>query len=307
MSGSGDLRERLVEVHTYAVTPFRRDALDQVDHEAFGANLDALVREGVRVIAVGGGTGEFEALSEAEFEALTRTALDAVAGRALVVATLPANVAAAQHLAKRYERLGVEVVLAMPPLVRGRIPRDLRGTLAYYQRLAEATWLPLMPYNTQGWNADFYEELAGIDAIISVKDPMLEPHTLFRAIQRLGDRFVWIGNKLHDPGVVHLRYQMGMQAFTSGQSNFWPQPELAIHRAARARDWATVIELQARCAPLERLRNESDDAAMVKAAMDLTGLRGGPVRPPRVDLPDAARRALGETLERLGVGRRAPA
>jgi dihydrodipicolinate synthase/N-acetylneuraminate lyase len=304
VSGPADLRTRLAEVHTYAVTPFRGAALDEIDHDALAANLDFLVRAGVRVIAVGGGTGEFEALSEAELEALTRTALDAVAGRALVVATLPANLASARHLARRYEALGVEVMLAMPPLVRGRVPRDLRGTLAYYRLLAEATSVPFMPYNTQGWSADFYEELAAIDAIVSVKDPMLEPHTLFRAIKRLGDRFVWIGNKLHDPGVVHLRYQMGMQAFTSGQSNFWPEPELAIHRAAQHADWTTVIELQARCAPLEQLRNESDDAAMVKAAMDLTGLRGGKVRPPRLDLGEAARRALAETLERLDIGSR---
>jgi 4-hydroxy-tetrahydrodipicolinate synthase len=302
VTGRADLRARLAEVHTYAVTPFRRDALHEVDHDALAANLEFLVREGVRVIAVGGGTGEFEALSEGELEAVTRTALDTVAGSALVVATLPPNFAAALLLARRYESLGVEVMLAMPPLVRGRVPRDVRGTLTYYRSLADATSIPFMPYNTQGWGAEFYQELAGIDRVVSVKDPMLEPHTLFRAVQRLGDRFVWIGNKLHDPGVVHLRYQMGMQAFTSGQSNFWPEPELAIHRAAKERDWATVIELQARCAPLERLRAESDDAAMVKAAMDLVGLAGGRVRPPRLDLGEDARRALADTLARLGVG-----
>jgi dihydrodipicolinate synthase/N-acetylneuraminate lyase len=297
-----DLRVRLVEVHTYAVTPFRAEALHEIDHDAFASNLEFLVREGVRVIAVGGGTGEFEALSEDELEAITRTAIDAVAGRALLIATLPPNLKSALQLAPRYEALGVEAILAMPPLVRGRIPRDLRGTLAYFELLAAATSVPFMPYNTQGWPVEFYEELATIDSIVAVKDPMHEPHTLFRAVQRIGERFVWIGNKRHDPGVVHLRYQMGMQAFTSGQSNFWPAPELEIHRAAQRRDWPRVVELQARCAPLERLRSESDDAAMVKAAMDIVGLRGGDVRPPRMGLTPESRHELEATLERLGVG-----
>lgn len=296
-----NLRDRLREVHVYAVTPFVPHDLGRVDLDALAGNLTRIVDRGVRVVAVGGGTGEFEALSNAEFEATAATALAAVGDRALVVATLPANLRNALDLIPRYEALGVEVVLAMPPTIRGRIPADLRGTFDYYRRLADAIAVPFMPYNTQGWPAPFYAELAAIDAIVAIKDPMLEPHTLFRAIQALGDRFVWIGNKLHDPGVVHLRYQMGMEAFTSGQGNFWPEPELEIHEAARAGDWERTVALQARCAPLQRLRAESDDAAMVKAAMDLLGLHGGAVRPPRRDLTPAALEALRRTLTELGM------
>jgi len=300
-SAPARLRDRLREVHVYAVTPFTADDLGRVDLGALADNLDRIVARGVRVVAVGGGTGEFEALSNDEFEATAATALEAVGNRALVIATLPANLRNALDLVPRYEALGIEVVLAMPPTIRGRVPADLSGTFDYYRRLADALSVPLMPYNTQGWPAAFYAELASIDAIIAIKDPMLEPHTLFRAIQALGDRFVWIGNKLHDPGIVHLRYQMGMEAFTSGQGNFWPEPELEIHEAARAGDWGRTVALQARCAPLERLRAESDDAAMVKAAMDVVGLRGGAVRPPRLDLTTEAREALRRTLTDLGL------
>ena len=295
------LREQLINVHTYAVTPFKADNLYEVDHEAFARNLEFLVEHGVKVIAVGGGTGEFEALAETEFEALARTAQQTVGKRALIIATLPPNLKAALDLAPRYAALEVPVLLGMPPLIRGRFPSDLEGVYDYYHRLAQATDLPLMPYNTQGWPAEFYVRLSEIERIIAIKDPCHEPHTLFRAIQLLGDRFVWIGNKRHDPGVVHLRYQMGMQAFTSGQSNFWPEPELAIHSAAQQQEWPRVIDLQRQCALLEQLRLESDDAAMVKGAMDLLGLYGGRVRPPRRDLTSTARIRLGEVLERLGL------
>lgn len=296
-----DLRRRLRNVHVYAVTPFDRDDVAKVDVGALERNLDRIVNEGVRVVAVGGGTGEFEALSNDEFEAIVDAALRTVGDRALVVATLPANLRNALDLIPRYEAMGVDVVLAMPPTVRGKVPSDLGGTLAYYRHLARATSIPLMPYNTQGWPASFYAELAAIDAIVAVKDPMPEPHTTFQAIQALGDRFVWIGNKRHDPGVVHLRYQMGMETFTSGQGNFWPGPELELHEACVAGDWPRAVELQARCAPLEGLRAESDDAAMVKAAMDLVGLHGGDVRPPRLGLNDRARAALEALLADMGV------
>jgi dihydrodipicolinate synthase/N-acetylneuraminate lyase len=124
---------------------------------------------------------------------------------------------------------------------------------------------------------------------------------MFQAIERLGDRYLWIGNKRFDPGVTHLRYQMGMETFTSGQCNFWPEPELELHAAGLRQDWPRMIELQRRCAPLERLRLLNDDAAMVKAAMDLVGLIGGPVRPPRRDVPPESREQLAETLTELGV------
>ena len=94
---------------------------------------------------------------------------------------------------------------------------------------------------------------------------------------------------------------MGMQGFTSGQSNFWPEPELQIHQAASKQDWATVIEIQRRVAPLERLRMQNDDAAMVKLAMDLVGLTGGKVRPPRRNISPEGEAVLRKAIESLDI------
>jgi dihydrodipicolinate synthase/N-acetylneuraminate lyase len=286
-------------VHTYAVTPFRTDDLLAVDREGLARNLEFLVDRGVRVIAVCGGTGEHEALSEAEFVAVAETAVKVVAGRALVIGTVPGNVALGTRLLRDYERLGVDVGLLMPPLIRGRVPADLEGVAEYVATLAGRTSLPVMPYNTQRWPAEFFVRLAEIEGVIGIKDPCEDDQEMFRAIQVLGDRFVWIGNKRHDPGVVHLRYQMGMEGFTSGMTNFLSEPELLIHEAAVARDWDRVVALQALCAPLERARKASDDAAMVKASMDIVGLRGGRVRPPRLDVTPEAREVLRVEIERL--------
>lgn len=299
MTARGTLRDRLRNVHTYAVTPFRDDDLFAVDHDALATNLSFLVDHGVQVVAVDGGTGECEALSEAELIAVASTAVDVVASRAVVIATVPGNLAAGARLLPEYERLGVDVALLMSPLIRERIPADLEGVAAYVTALSGRTALPLMPYNTQRWPAELFVRLAEIDGVIGVKDPCEDDQEMFRAIQLLGDRFVWIGNKRHDPGVVHLRYQMGMQGFTSGMTNFLPQPELWIHEAAVAKDWDRVVELQALCAPLERARRASDDAAMVKASMDIVGLRGGRVRPPRRGVTPEAREVLRVEIERL--------
>jgi len=82
-------------------------------------------------------------------------------------------------------------------------------------------------------------------------------------------------------------------------ANFLPEPELRMHEAAVERDWNEVIRLQGLAAELERARDASDDAAMVKAGMDAIGLCGGPVRPPRRDVSEAAKAQLRPAIDAL--------
>lgn len=301
MAFSEALKTRIRNVHTYVVTPFKDDASMTVDMEALVTNLQFLVTRGVQVAAMGGGTGECEALTPDEHVQITQAALETVGDPCLVVATVPGNMGIALHLLDEYERMGIEVVLAMPPLVRGKVPSDTSGLIDYFQTLCSHTSLPLMPYNTQEWTVELFCELAAIEGIIGIKDPCLNPYPLFQAIQQLGDQLLWIGNKRHDPGVLHLRFQMGIEAFTSGQTNFWPEPELQLFELAKVQDWDSMITLQKQCAPLEQLRLLNDDAAMVKAAMDLVGLKGGRVRAPRSDLNSQSRTELAKTLRELKV------
>ena len=232
---------------------------------------------------------------------LLKTALDITKERALIVPSLPGNLSEAVDLLKYYESKNARIVMAAPPQLRWKIPENLEGTFEYYRQLSLFSNIPLMPYNTQSWPCEFFEKLAEIKSIISIKDPCLNPHEFFKAIQSLKDRFIWIGNKRHDPGVVHLRYQMGMQAFTSGQSNFWPEPELEIHRLSLKKKWSKIIEIQQEIAPLEKLRLMNDDAAMVKTAMDILGLSGGRVRAPRLNLNQGDKENLNEVIKKLKI------
>lgn len=296
MVGDDGLRQRLKTVHAYAVTPFCRHDVLAIDEMGFVANLRFLVDNGAPVIVVGGGTGEIDALTAPELSWLAQAARDAVGDEALVIPTLPGNTGLAAGLARQYQDLGFGVCLAIPPYQRGGIPDDMEGVVAHLRLIADsAPGLALMPYNTQGWSADFFERLADIDAVIAIKDPCFDDHPLFRAIQRLGDRFVWIGNKRHDPGVLHLRYQAGIEGFTAGFVNFLPGPELELERLARQQQWQAMVGIQRRLAPLEQLRNQFGEA-MIKAALDTVGLTGGPVRPPRVNITEAGRAALRQEL-----------
>lgn len=295
------LKDQLKNVHAYAITPFRKDDLTQIDTAGFAQNLNFLIEQGVRVLSIGGGTGEINALSIDELATLCRVGLDAAAERALVIPTLPGNSQAALELLPQYEAMGAQVVLGMAPYIRNQVPDDLQGVYNHYRFIADHTALPIMPYNTQGWPPEFFARLAEIDRIIGIKDPCFVPHNLFSAIQLLGDRFVWVGNKRHNPGVLHLRFQMGIEGFTAGIINFAPQFELELFRLAISGKWNSMVDLQQRLAPIENLRTEYGDVALLKTGLDLVGLSGGAVRPPRVEIPLNARQALSGELTRLGV------
>lgn len=290
------LLDALREVHVYVTTPFTDDLL-KVDLDALQKNLNGLVDRGVRICAVGGGTGEADALSHDEQFEIAKAALESVGNRALVVATLPGNLGEAIPLANRYQELGIPVALALPPLVRGRAVLDAPGIVEYFKVLTANTDLPIMPYNNQAWALDFYLGLAELPKIVSIKDAMLDPYQIFRAISRLGDRFVWIGNKSFDPPITHLRYQAGMECFTSGMANFYPEPELALHEACKKGEYAEAIRLQKICAGFSQLRSAADDASTVKAAMDIVGFKGGKVRPPRLNVDEGTRNEISRLLK----------
>lgn len=290
------LLDALREVHVYVTTPFTEEEL-KVDLDSLQRNLNGLVDRGVRICAVGGGTGEADALSHAEQLEIAKAALESVGKRALVVATLPGNLGEAIPLANKYHKLGIEVALALPPLVRGRAIMESPGIIEYFRVLTSNTELPIMPYNNQAWPLDFYLGLAEIPKIISIKDAMLDPYQMFRAISRLGDRFVWIGNKSFDPPITHLRYQAGMECFTSGMANFYPEPELALHQACKSGDVTEALRLQKICAGFAQLRSAADDASAVKAAMDIVGFKGGKVRPPRLNVDESTRQEIARLLK----------
>ncbi|MEC7228035.1 MAG: dihydrodipicolinate synthase family protein, partial [Candidatus Latescibacterota bacterium] len=262
---SEELKSQLRNVHAYAVTPFLKDDIARLDTDGFARNLDFLIGQGVRVLSIGGGTGEINALSANELANLCQVGLETAAGRALVIPTVPGNLRTALELLPQYEAMDAQVVLGMAPYTRNQIPDDLEGVYSHYHILSDHTVLPLMPYNTQGWPPEFFVRLADIDRIIGVKDPCLVPHNLFAAIQLLGDRFVWIGNKRHNPGVLHLRFQMGIEGFTAGIVNFAPQFELELFRLAQDGAWDALVDRQTRLAPIENLRTQFGDVSLLKA------------------------------------------
>lgn len=92
---------------------------------------------------------------------------------------------------------------------------------------------------------------------------------------------------------------------TTGVANFLPELSLRMYEAANNGDLETVVNIQRRLEPLNRLRGRpGNHVPVVKAALDMLGLAGGIVRPPLLSLGEVERRELVEILRELGLSPR---
>jgi dihydrodipicolinate synthase/N-acetylneuraminate lyase len=100
--------------------------------------------------------------------------------------------------------------------------------------------------------------------------------------------------------MVAAYYSTGIRAFTSSIASVAPRLALRLHELAAANRSEELTELLNRCViPLYsiRSRRKGYEVSTMKVLMDLSGLRGGPIRPPLVTVTDAEREELRAVLD----------
>ncbi len=273
------LRDRIRGVLGFPVTPFRQDL--SLDLDALARNVDEMARHPFCALVAAGGTGELYSLTPAEVEDVVRVTVEAAAGRMPVVAGTGFNGPLGADIAKRAEKAGAAVVLALPPYYNNA---PFAGTLAYYQQIGAATGLPLMVYS-RDWavfTPDMVACLADrVPSLTFWKDGQGDARKYQRIMQSLGDRLAWLGGLGDD--CVPAYFAIGVQAYTSSISNIAPRLSVELAEAGMARDFARLEELMKKYVqPLYGLRErvKGYEVSVMKAAMEMLGMKAGPVRPP---------------------------
>ncbi|MEM2905897.1 MAG: dihydrodipicolinate synthase family protein [Candidatus Bathyarchaeia archaeon] len=289
------LKGRLHGAFAFPVTPFKADDWMELDEEGLRANIKFLVKNGVRKMVPCAGTGELPSLTEEEHRRAVKTVAETAGKDALVAPGIPGSTKQALQAARFFEELGLEAVLAFPPAGREA------GIQLHYETLAQSVHLGLIVYNTQGWTPQFIAQLSRIPTVVALKDEMSELRSFARTARLVGDRIVLIGGVDHGAAVAPQYFTAGMKGFTCGLINFAPKYELGIYEAAVRKDYDRVVQLQQTLAPLAEFRSKVGSVSVVKAAMDMVGLAGGPPRPPHVKLTEEERKELKRLLADLGL------
>jgi len=274
-----DVRDCLKGVFGFPITPFKKDL--SLDLKALERNVAEMVKYPFCAIVAAGGTGELYSLTVDEIEQVVRVTVEATAGKMPVVAGTGYNAAIGADIARRVEKAGADLLLALPPYY---INAPEGGLFDYYEAIGRASGLPLFVYS-RDWavfTPQMVAQLADrVPTLAGWKDGQGVPRKYQRIMEEVGDRLAWFGGLGDD--CVPEYFAIGVQAYTSSISNIAPTVSLALAEAGMARDFKRLKALMTKYVhPLFALRERMKgyEVAVTKEAMEMLGMPAGPVRPP---------------------------
>ncbi|MCK4820053.1 dihydrodipicolinate synthase family protein, partial [bacterium] len=161
-----DLINKLIGVHAYLVTPFTQK--DEIDMEGLIENTRFLKKKGVSIVVPGGGTGEFDSLTQQEGKRVISTVIEDSRGEMVVISPVGVSLKDAIELAQYAEEKKGEFLIIRPP----KMPAQDHGLFEYYIRIIKQVSLGVIIHRLPGAAASFdvIQRLANIENVVAVKD-----------------------------------------------------------------------------------------------------------------------------------------
>ena len=317
-----EMRERIKGVVIVMATPFNKDG--GIDIAGLKANTQFLVERcrGKRFVFVPtGSTGEFYTMSDAERMQVVETVIDTTAGSVPVVAgTAAAGTDQAIELSQASEKLGADGVQVVLPFYH--VPSE-EGLYRHFVQLGDALDIGVMIYNNPAvsklWMPPHIMARCAEHPNIVADKENTPDVTQYKAVRDAVDPDKM--TVLCGLGDLQFAYEaaLGCPGFVSWTANIAPELSLELLEAADACDFREVRDTVAKTGRLYEFAGEcakhrgSDPwvlpgfasghiyVGIMKAAMDMVGLAGGPVRGPGDDLTADERETLQGILKEIGV------
>lgn len=316
------MREKIKAVVVVQATPLNRDG--SLDLEGLKANTRFLVERcaGRRLILVPtGSTGEAFALSGAERVKVIETVVECAAGKLPVVAgTAAAGTERTIELSRAAQAAGADGVQVVLPYYH--VPSE-EGLVRHYLRLGDALDIGVMIYNnpvvSKLWMPPHLMARCAQHPNIVADKENTSDVTLYKAMRDAIDPARM--SVLCGLGDLQFAYTaaLGCPGFVTWTANLAPELSLDLLEAADACDFTRVRQIIARTGRLYEYagvcaRRRGRDpwvlpgfasghiyVGILKAALDLMGLAGGPVRGPSDDLTSEERAELKALLQDIGI------
>jgi dihydrodipicolinate synthase/N-acetylneuraminate lyase len=282
------------------VTPMDRQG--RLDLPATIDLIEFLVQHNVSGAFVAGTTGEGLLLSLVERKELAECVIDAVRGRiAVIVHAGCSNTGDSVELARHALSCGADAIAAITPYFFSYSDGEI---LAHYLALAGAVpELPLLlycfPANARN---DISPELFGrlqgeAPSIVGIKYSGSQIDRLQGYVDAAHPgSHVYSG----DDGLMLQALRLGASGPVSGCSVPFPEPFRELYSAYVAGDVAASERWQLLVRSLAGVLGYGRPAYL-KAALEMRGLRAGPVRPPLAELSLPERMQLKAQLQELGM------
>ena len=294
-------------VYAATTTPFRADG--SLDVAGYEQHCAWLADSGVAGLIPNGSLGEYEALTDAERAALVTAAVGAGGSRVAVAPGVSGKSAAeALRWAEQAAAAGAAAVMALPPT--SHKPTD-DEVVAHFAEVARAG-LPIIAYNNPfSTRVDLDPALLArladeVPMVAAVKEFSQDIRRVWQIRESAPRLEVICGC---DDTLVEAVLG-GATGWIAGFVNALPAQSVRLFALSEAGRYAEAADLYRILLPLLRWDADPLFVQAIKLAQDETGGYGGPVRLPRLALPEqtsarvrAELRTALEALETLEPGR----
>jgi 1-pyrroline-4-hydroxy-2-carboxylate deaminase len=275
-------------------TAFKPDY--SVDHPFVARHASWLVENGCTGIVALGSLGESATLGFDEKVEILKTCVKALEGKPVVAGIASLSTAEAVQLARMAERVGCAGLMVLPPYVYSSDWREMR---AHVRSVIRATKLSCMLYNNPiSYKTDFLpaqiQELAQEHPNLeAVKESSSDVRRVTALKAICGNRLaLFVG--VDDVIVEGIR--ASAVGWIAGLVNAFPRESVALHDFAMRGERKKAEELYRWFLPLLRMDTVNKFVQLIKLMQHATGLGHERVRPPRLVLAGAERKAALDTL-----------
>ncbi len=283
------------------VTPFTERG--EVDFAGFERLIDFQVEHGTSGLLIMGSTGEPTLLTpEERREILDRVCAYAKGKIPVFAGTTCGSTRETIELSRYAEQAGADGLLLLVPSY-ATPPQD--GVYLHFRAVAEAVSIPIAIYNNPsrvGVNIDpaTIIKLAELSNIVADKEAMGNISQLVEVLRGTDGRLHLLCCDYPGYGLILPTLALGGHGTANIAGNIIPREMAEMSRPWQSwDDVRRTRELYFRYVPLLSALYSRPNPIAVKAALQLLGLPGGPVRHPLVNMTQL--RQLDRLLEGLGV------
>lgn len=280
-------------------TPF--DEQGEVLYDALTSNLSRWHSYELAGYVVLGSNGEAAYLSEQEKRRVLEHARSAIPDDRLLIAGTGCEATRATiALTADAARIGADAALVITPHF---YPLNVEQLLRYYHEVADASPIPVILYNVPKFthtdiDAETIARIAVHPNIIGIKDSGGNITKIGDTIRQAGARFQLLAGSA---GFLLASLALGAVGGVVALANIAPQQAIDIHRLFEEQAWSQAAALQRRMIPVNTAVTARYGVPGLKAALDMLGWYGGPVRSPLTGLSAVERDALRKVLTEGGL------
>ena len=314
-----DLKKAMKGVVIVQTTPFNKDG--SLDLEGMRANTRWLLERTAGkdfIFTPLGSVGEFYNMSDDECKAVIKMVVEEAKGKNVIITGGVGRPSTREtiKMCQYAESVGADGVQVILPYYM--VPTE-EGMYQHYKQIAESVNIGIMVYNFPAVSGSWIKpplmaRLSKIPNIIAVKEntPSVMSYYAMRKAVDPKDTAILCGL-----GELMFSFEAlyGCPGFISGIANFAPDVSYSVYEAGAARGYDKAAELISSTAPyfcfgVKVAANHGPHTgvgaeggwmalAVLKASMDIVGLRGGEVRLPLVGLNDEEKAELRDVLRAM--------